>query len=288
MKKFSWTSGLSLFVLALAVLIALFGPLVFPGDPNLVDLAKALRPPVWAGGTWEHWLGTDQLGRDSFLRLIHGARVSLGIAAVATLLGAVIGTLIGMLAGYLGGWADALLSRLIDIQLALPVIVLALAVATVLPPSVISIVVIIAVSTWVSYARVTRAEALVLQNSEFVALSTVAGLRLPKILGRHILPNVMPSVLVMMSMDFGKAIVFEASLSFLGLGVQPPLSSWGSLIADGREFIIAMPSLVLIPSIIVAVVALSANILGDWVRDRIDPSLGAVSAAPRAELGGTR
>lgn len=288
MKKFSWASALSLVILAIAVLLAVLGPLAFPGDPNLVDLTKALRPPIWAGGTWEHWLGTDQLGRDSFLRLVHGARASLGIAAVATLLGAIIGTLVGMLAGYLGGWADALLSRLIDIQLALPVIVLALAVATVLPPSVISIVVIIAVSTWVSYARVTRAEALVLQNSEFVALSKVAGLRLPRILGRHILPNVMPSVLVMMSMDFGKAIVFEASLSFLGLGVQPPMSSWGSLIADGREFIIAMPSLVLIPSIVVAVVALSANILGDWVRDRIDPSLGAVSTAPRTEAGATQ
>lgn len=278
MRLSAVVSNLAVWIVGVSIVGALVAPLLFDLDTNVVDLSKALRPPVWAGGTLEHPLGTDQLGRDALIRLIYGTRISILIAAAATLLGATIGTLIGVVAGFRKGLVDTVLSRFMDIQLALPVIVLALAVATVLPPSSLGIVVIIAVSTWVSYARVIRAETLVLQGSEFVLLASVAGLRTPRILLRHIFPNILPTVLVMMSMDFGKAIVFEASLSFLGLGVQPPTPSWGSLIAEGRDFIISMPSLVLVPSIVVAAVALIANTMGDAIRDRIDPSLSTVKS----------
>lgn len=265
------------FLVGLAV-VALVGPVLTSRTPADLDASQGFIPPVWSGGTSAHLLGTDHLGRDVAVLTVYGARLSLLIATVTTVVGAVTGTVLGLVAGYKGGLIDTVISRLADAQLSLPFIVLALAVVVSMGPSIGAIVFVVAASIWVPYARVVRAEVLQLKSAEFVDLARVADLPLRRILWRHILPNVMPSVLVLATLDFGKVIVFEASLSFLGLGIQPPSTSWGLQIAEGRSYLTEVaPWLVLVPATILALTALSANLLGDAARDRFDPQLQVAS-----------
>jgi peptide/nickel transport system permease protein len=263
-------------VLAAVVVAALVRPWVDPEPLGRVDLGRTFLPPIWSeGGTWRHPLGTDQLGRDVFTRLAYGARLSLLVAVTAAGLSAIVGTAVGLLTGYFEGWIDVVASRVIEAQLSLPLILVALALVVGFGASVPTLIAAIAISTWVPYARVVRSEVLVLRRSDFVALSIVTGLRPPTILWRHVLPNVLPSVIVLASQSFGQAIIYEASLSYLGLAVQPPGVSWGLMIAQARIFLSSRAWLVLAPALALAVTALAANILGDLVRDRLDPTLEA-------------
>jgi peptide/nickel transport system permease protein len=280
-----WTAGAltasplataSAVVLAAVLVAAIVRPLVDPEPLGRVDLGRTFLPPIWSpGGRWSHPLGTDQLGRDIFTRLAYGARLSLLVAVTAAGISSVVGTAIGLVTGYFEGWVDVLAARLIEAQLSLPLILVALAMVIGFGPSVPTLVAAIALSSWVPYARVVRSEVLVLKRSDFVALSVVTGLRPWTIIGRHVLPNVLPSAIVLASQNFGQAIIAEASLSYLGLAVQPPAVSWGLMIAQARIFLSSQAWLVLAPALTLAVTALAANILGDRLRDRIDPTLEA-------------
>jgi peptide/nickel transport system permease protein len=261
--------------LAAVILLAIFAPVVSPQRLGYqqIDLSHVLAPPVWGGGTWARPLGTDQLGRDVFTLLAYGARTSMTVAICVVLIGSTIGTLTGLLAGYYGGWLDAVVSRLAETQLSLPLMVVGLVIVVALGPSLVTIVAVIVFVSWVSYARVVRAETLVLRETDFVALSIVAGARWYHILYRDLLPNIRSSVIVLASLNFGSAILDEAALSYLGLGIQPPQSSWGLMVNTYRIYITSDPGLVFFPAAILAVTALSANVLGDFLRERLDPRL---------------
>jgi peptide/nickel transport system permease protein len=267
--------GLAVAVLATVILLAIFAPFVSPQQLGLgqIDLEHILAPPVWAGGTWSRPLGTDQLGRDVFTLLAYGARTSITVAVTVVLIGSSVGTLLGLLAGYFGGWLDAVVSRLAETQLSLPLIVVGLVVVVAFGSSLFTIVLVIVFVSWVSYARVVRAEALVLRDSDFVALSVVAGARWYRILYRDLLPNISSSVIVLASLNFGAAILDEAGLSYLGLGIQPPQASWGLMINTYRLYITSDVWLLVFPALILAATALAANIVGDALRERLDPRL---------------
>lgn len=260
--------------LLIVVAMAVLAPRLGGESLAQVDLSQTLVRPVWsAGGSWSHPLGTDQLGRDLLGRLAYGARVSLLVAVAAAFLASVFGTALGLVAGYFEGWIDVIADRVIEAQLSLPLLLVSLAVVIALGPSLGTVTLAIAVSSWVPYARIVRGEVLVLRSSEFVDLSVVAGLSAVTILRRHVLPNVLPSIVVLASQNFGQAIIYEASLSYLSLGVQPPEVSWGLMIAQSRVYLESAPWLVLAPAILLALTALAANVIGDLVRDRLDPTL---------------
>jgi peptide/nickel transport system permease protein len=272
-----WVVGLAWAFLGLSILVAILTPLVLHTPLSQVNLSQSMRPPVWAGGSFTHILGTDQLGRDMLQRLGYGIGNSLIVGVASAVAGCIVGSVIGVLSGYLGSWVDAVLSRLVDAQLAFPVILIGLALSVFLRPSLWTVVVAIALTSWPMYARVVRSETLVLKESEFVALAKVSGLRSGKIMMRHILPNVLPSVIVLASQNFGLAVINESALSYLGIGVQAPQTSLGLMIADAQQFLISQPLLVIEPTLVLTILCLSANIIGDSLRERFDPTLRTVS-----------
>ena len=259
-------------VLALVLLSALFGPWIAPHDAGKIALAHAMTPPVWAeGGSATHWLGTDNLGRDILSRIIAGARVSANVALYAIVISGFLGALLGMAAGYFGGVVDALISRLIDVQMSVPSIPLAMLFAAVLPPGEAMVVFIIVLSYWTWYARLVRGEVLSLRERDFIKLAKIAGVGTPTIFHRHLAPNLLNMLLVLATLQFGSVIVFEAGLSFLGLGIQPPNVSWGGMLADGRNFIDVAWWLITMPGLAIMASCLASNLLGDWLRDTFDP-----------------
>ena len=231
-----------------------------------------MTPPAWEeGGSSEFLLGTDNLGRDILSRIIAGARVSAVVALYAIVISGLIGAVLGMAAGYFGGVVDALISRLIDIQMSVPSIPLAMLFAAVLPPGEAMVIFIIVLSYWTWYARIVRGEVLSLRERDFIALAKIAGVATPIIFIRHLAPNLLNILLVLATLQFGSVIVFEAGLSFLGLGIQPPQVSWGGMLADGRNFIEVAWWLITIPGIAIMAACLASNLLGDWLRDTFDP-----------------
>lgn len=259
-------------VVGLFVLLGIFAPWVAPHDPVRQNIANTLVPPFWEqGGSVAHLLGTGALGQDILSGIIYGARVSLVVAVCAVLLSGSFGVAVGLLAGFLGGWVDSLLMRLTDIQLSIPFILLAIALIGALGPSMTNVILVIAVTNWVAYARVARAETLTIRERDFVKAARVSGTGLARVLAIHILPNVLNSVVVLATLDIGKVIIFESGLSFLGLGVQPPTPSWGAMLADGRKYINIAYWLSTFPGLAIMTVVLGVNFLGDWVRERLDP-----------------
>ena len=259
-------------VLATVLACALFGPWIAPHEAGAISLADAMTPPVWEeGGGSEFLLGTDNLGRDILSRIIAGARVSAVVALYAIVISGLIGAVLGMAAGYFGGVVDALISRLIDIQMSVPSIPLAMLFAAVLPPGEAMVIFIIVLSYWTWYARIVRGEVLSLRERDFIALAKIAGVATPIIFIRHLAPNLLNILLVLATLQFGSVIVFEAGLSFLGLGIQPPQVSWGGMLADGRNFIEVAWWLITIPGIAIMAACLASNLLGDWLRDTFDP-----------------
>jgi peptide/nickel transport system permease protein len=267
--------GLIGMAITVAVLLAaLLAPLLAPDDPAALQMRQRLVPPAWsAGGNWDHPLGTDQLGRDVLSRLLFGSRVSVLIGVTAVLVAGVVGIAVGLASGYYGGAVDALLSRVIDAFLALPFIVLALAVIGVLGPGLLNLVFVLGLTGWVTYARVVRAEVLAAKETEYVLAARVLGQREWRIGARHILPNVLAPIIVLSTLSVATAIVAESSLSFLGLGVQPPAITWGTMLADGRDHIATSWWLATFPGLAITVAVLGIIFLGDWLRDILDPRL---------------
>lgn len=264
-------------IILAVVVMAAFADFLSPYSPYEISLPDKAKPPFWvAGGTTNHLLGTDLLGRDLLSRLIFGARVSLLVVGVGLLLGGGIGTTLALVAGYYGGVADAVIMRLVDATLSLPVILLALLFTVVLEPSLNNLIYVMGLVLWSYYARVMRGEVLTWKQRDFVAYARVAGTSSPKIVMRHIFPNVVNTLMVLLTLQTGAVILLEAGLSFLGAGVPPPTPTWGSMVAEGRGYITSAWWLSLFPGLAISLMVLSLNLFGDWLRDHLDPKLRQV------------
>ena len=256
-------------IIAAMVLTALLADVVAPYSATQTALRSRLLPPFSPG----HFLGTDQLGRDILSRLIHGARVSLSVAALSIVLGGGAGTILGIVAGYFGRVVDAVIMRIADIMIGFPLLILAILFAAVFGPSLVNVVVILVLVMWARFARIARGETLRLKEKDFILAARVAGASPLQIIWRHIVPHLLNSVLIMASLQAAWAVILEASLSFLGAGVPPPAPSWGGMINAGREFVTTAWWLPLFPGVAITLLVLSLNLLGDWLRDRLDPRL---------------
>jgi peptide/nickel transport system permease protein len=255
-------------ILGLIALAALFAPLLAPHDPYAQDVAQRMIPPVWnAKGVWTHLLGTDKLGRDYASRLLFGARVSLLIGLSAALISGLIGTTLGVLAGYYGGRVDAVVSYIITTRLAMPVVLVALAMASLTGGSLHTLIVLLGLLLWDRFAVVTRSATQQLRDAEFVFSAKALGASNLYILVREILPNIMSALIVVITLEMAHAILLEATLSFLGLGVRPPLPSWGLMVAEGKAYMFFQPWVIMIPGIALAVLVLAINLVGDGIRD---------------------
>jgi len=269
-----WPALLGLLVIAAAAAAAVFAPALAPGDPVRNDLLARLTPPMWeTGGSRAHPLGTDTLGRDVLSRLLHGARVSLVVGFVAVAVGGAVGVALGLLAGYYGGRLVDVLMRVGDIHLAFPVLLLGVALLSVLGASLVNLVLVLALSGWTGYARIVRGETLSLKQRDFVEAARALGAPDRHVLARHLLPNVLPPIVVVATFSVARTIIAEASLSFLGLGIPPPQPSWGAMLDEGRNYITTGWWLALFPGVAILVVVLGINLVGDWLRDALDPRM---------------
>ena len=262
------TSWIGLVVFLFVVVVAVFAPLLAPYDPTDQNIIEKLRAP-----TLEHWLGTDSFGRDTLSRLIYGARISLIIGVVSTLAAMVIGTAIGMLAGWHGGRLDTVTMQAMDVLLAFPSLILGLILVAMLGPSMTNIIIAIALTSIPPFARIARAPTIAVKEREFVDAGRALGYSDTRLLTVHILPNILPEILVMGSLWLANAIRTEASLAFVGLGVKPPIATWGGMIRDGFENILDSYWLALVPGVAILIVIFALNLLGDGLRDAIDPKL---------------
>jgi peptide/nickel transport system permease protein len=266
---------------AVAALAAVLAPWVAPYSPTAGQLSARLRPPAWQeSGELARLLGTDLLGRDVLSRLIWGARISLLIALSATVLGAIVGSLLGLVTGYYRGRVDRVVTKLIDVQLAFPFVLLAIAVIAVAGPSIPVLVIVLAIGSWVGHARIVRGLVLSLRERDYVQAAKALGAGTPRVIFRHLLPEVLSVILVLATFDVGRIIILESSLSFLGLGVQPPTPSWGSDLRDAAAYIRQAWWIATFPGLAIMVVVLGVNLVGDVLRDILDPR--TVPAARRA------
>jgi peptide/nickel transport system permease protein len=265
---------LGLAVIVCTALAAVFAPELSPTDPIKNNLLERLTPPMWSvGGTSSYPLGTDTLGRDVLSRLLYGARISLLVGVSAVAMSSVLGISLGLIAGYYGGWLDDVLMRLGDIQLAFPILVLAIAVLAVLGASLGNVILVLGISGWITFARLARGETLSLKAREFVEAARAIGVPDRCILWQHILPNVLSSITVVATFSVARVIIAEASLSFLGLGVPPPTPSWGAMLDEGRNYLTTAWWLALFPGLAILILVLGINLVGDWVRDILDPRM---------------
>jgi peptide/nickel transport system permease protein len=263
---------LAVAVIAIVVIMAVFAEQLAPYDPLQQDLRARLQPPFWVqGGGLEHALGTDRLGRDILSRIMYGAQITLFIGLMAVVVGGTIGVVAGVLAGYLGGVVDVVLGRLADIQQAIPFVVLALAVVAALGASLTNLIMVLGVGSWLFYYRVVRGEVLAIRERLFIEASEVIGASQVRIVARHIVPNVAASIIIVVTLFVPLVILFAAGLSFLGLGVPPPTPEWGSMIAEGTQYLRDAWWLSLMPGAFLVLIVLAVNLLGDWMRDYLDP-----------------
>ena len=285
-RQYPWFAGA---ILGALVVTAVFAPYLAPHSPTEGDIVKKSIPPIWMnGGDAEHLLGTDRFGRDVLSRVIWGSRISLLVSLVAIGVAGTLGTLLGLISGYRGGLVDALLMRLTDIGLSLPTILIAVVMVAVSEPSFRNVVLVIALLLWPRFARQVRGETLAVKAQDFVALAVVAGRSSAWIIRRHIFPNVVPTLLVISTLQVGYVILLEGTLSFLGVGVPPPNPAWGLMIADGRGFLATAWWISLFPGLAMLLTVLAVNLMGDWLRDHLDPKLRqtvgvTVADAPAAE-----
>ncbi|HEV8674383.1 MAG TPA: ABC transporter permease [Methylomirabilota bacterium] len=259
--------GLTLTLVAVA--IAVGAPLLTSHDPLAGDFAASLRPP----GSPGHPLGTDQLGRDLLARVLYGARIALFIGLCTVAVTAVVGGLVGLVAGFFGGWPGTVLMRLADVQLSFPFILLALTINAIVGLGLRNIILSLSAAGWVVYARVVRGEVLSVRQREYVQAAAALGTGGSRLLFRHVLPNVAPSIVIVASLQFSQFIVAEAAISFLGFGVQPPTPAWGSMLSESRDFLYVAWWLAACPGAALALTALGINLVGDWLRDVLDPKL---------------
>ena len=255
-------------IVVFAVLAALAGPMLTPYDPAAQELSRRLEGPSWA-----HPFGLDELGRDILSRLLSGARISLMVGIAVVSVSSVVGMFLGSVAGYFGGLVDDVISRLVDVLMAFPGILLAIALVAVLGPSLTNVVLALSIIGWVGYARLVRGQAMRAREFEFVQAARALGAGAPRVVLRHVLPTAFPAVVVQATLGMAGAIIAEAALSFLGLGVQPPTPSWGTMLDAGRSHLFDAPHLTIFPGLAIAALVLGFNFLGDGLRDRVDPKL---------------
>lgn len=261
-------------LLIVIVLSAIAAPLISPHDPAKQNVREKLAPPAWqSGGSWDHPLGTDQLGRDMLSRILYGGRVSLLVALFATIAASILGIVLGVLAGYFGGYTDAVIMRIVDVQMAFPSILLALAVMVMLGPSFRNLIIVLAVSSWVFFSRVIRADVLVIRHREFVTAGEAIGATNGRLIVRYIFPNLVGVITVVATLTIARVVISEASLSFLGLGIQPPTSSWGLMLSEGRQYLSVAWWITTFPGIVLMATVIGVNLLGDALRDILDPQL---------------
>ena len=273
-RRPSFRAVFGLTVLLIMSGAAVLAPQIAPWDPARQMLMKRLRPPAWeARGLREHPLGTDHLGRDILSRIVYGGRISLGVGLSAVTLSALIGVSLGLLAGFHGGRTDAVVMRVADVFLAIPYILLAMGVVFALGPSLLNVILVMAVTRWVQFARIVRADVLSIREREFVSGARARGNRSLRLLLRHVLPNALTPIIVVATLELAFMIIYESALSFLGLGVQPPTPTWGWMLADGRNYIATAWWLATFPGLAIMLTVLAVNLLGDWLRDTLDPRL---------------
>lgn len=273
-RRTPWRVIVPALLLAMIVLLACFAPLVAPYQRDSIDLLARLQPPFWvSGGSFKHLFGTDDLGRDIFTRILYGGRVSLTVGVLSVLCRMVSGVIIGLIAGYYGGALRTFFMRIGDIQLALPSLVLAIGLIAALGPSTTNVIIVLAVSGWILYARLVVSQVIVMRHQEFVASAKLLGASDLRILWKHILPNIVPTIIVFASLDIGIMMLMEGSLSFLGLGVQPPQPSWGGMTAEGRALIGTAWWIATLPGAALVVTVALVNVLGEQLRDHLDPRL---------------
>ena len=261
-------------ILVLLVIPAAFADVIAPHDPTAGGLSQRYIPPVWeAGGTSSHILGTDRIGRDVLSRIIHGSRVSVKVSIIGIFLGGAIGITLGLMAGYFGGKLDMVVMRLVDITLSIPSILFALVLAAAIGAGLTTVLIVIGYILWAYYARQVRGEVLSIRESDYIARARVTGASHSRIIYRHVFPNVINTIIVLATLQVGFVILLEASLSFLGVGIQRPEPAWGLMVADGREVIVSFWWVSLFPGLAIMLTVLSLNLLGDWLRDRLDPKL---------------
>ena len=255
-------------ILAAVVIMAVFAPWLAPHDPATMDLPKKLIPPFQEQ---TYWLGTDHMGRDVLSRVIFGARISLLVGFLSIGLAGAIGCALGLAAGYLGGRWDTAIMTVVNVQMSVPALVLAVLLAAVIGVGLLNIIIVIGIIYWTFYARIVRGEAMAIKGLDYVVMAGINGCGPVRIMFTHVLPNLVPSIIVMATLQLGTAIIAEAALSFLGLGVQPPDAAWGLMLADGRLYITKAFWLAFFPGLAITVTVLGANLLGDWLRDTLDP-----------------
>lgn len=258
-------------IIALVVLVAIFAPWLAPYDPNQQNLLGRLKPPGTVSRSFHYWLGSDELGRDLLSRVIHGARISLIVAFASVILSGVVGTTLGMIAGYRRGWVEIAVMRIVDVFLSIPAILLAIITVAVLGPGIVNVIMVLALTRWPRYARIAYSQTLSVANMPYVRLAALMGAGAPRVLFRHVLPNIVGAVSVVATLEFGLMILFEAGLSFLGLGVQPPTASWGAMLSTGRNYVATAWWVATLPGACLFVLVLAVNLTGDAVRDRLDP-----------------
>lgn len=271
--KESRTGLLGVVIVLFVLFAALTAAFISPHDPAKQDLMNKLINPVWAGGTTHHLLGTDQLGRDVLSRIIYGSRITILIAFSGTILAGIVGVAMGSLAGYYGRFVDSVIMRIVDIQLSFPFVLLALFVAAVLGRSLFNIILIAAVSNWVQYARLIRGEILSVREMEYIEAIRSVGGKNSRIIVKHIIPNVISPVIVQATLGMARIILMEASLSYLGLGVPLEIPTWGRMLSDGRDYMLTNPWMAILPGIAITLTVLGVNLMGDWLRDYLDPKL---------------
>ena len=273
-RRLSFRAVFGLTVLLCMGGAAVFAPQIAPWDPARQLLMKRLRPPMWeARGLREHPLGTDHLGRDILSRILYGGRISLGVGLSAVSLSCLIGVTLGLLAGFHGGRTDAFIMRVVDVFLAIPYILLAMGVVFALGPSLLNVILVMAVTRWVQFARIVRADVLSIREREFVSGARARGGRSFRLLVRHVLPNALTPIIVVATLELAFMIIYESALSFLGLGVQPPTPTWGWMLSDGRNYVATAWWLATFPGLAIMLTVLAVNLLGDWLRDTLDPRL---------------
>ena len=265
--------GFAGFVLVVFVLaVAITAPLISPHDPEKQNIVYRLKPPFWVeGGSIDHPFGTDSVGRDILSRVIHGSRVSLVVGLSATAFSALLGVTLGLIAGYMGGPSDSVVSRVGDVQQAIPFLVLAIAVAAMLGPGLVNLILVLVVTTWVTFFRVVRGEVLSVREEQYVLSAQSIGCSNTRIILRYILPNITASIIVIATLLVANMIIFEASLSFLGLGVPSNIPTWGRIVADGREYIASEWWIALFAGLAILITVMGINLLGDWLREELDP-----------------
>lgn len=265
----SWTGMTGFIIIILLILISIFGNVIVPYDPLHAEFGKKLLPPLSEG----HILGTDQLGRDVLSRLILGARISVIIGIATVFIAGVFGTIVGVISGYFRGWIDVVLMRIVDVQLSFPFILLVLVINAVIGTGLRNIIISLAIGGWVIFARVVRSEVLALREQEFITACIATGVSRIGILIKHIIPNLFTPLIILCSLQVATFIIAEASVSFLGFGVQPPTPAWGNMLAEGRDYIFTSWWLITFPGIAIVLTALGVNFFGDWLRDTLDPEL---------------